>query len=267
VILQRSIRVSAGSYSRVELTLYSGIIYELTVSVSGCFIGSCDIGLKLLDSNYRIAIVNTPTGSSFITGRYSSLRVNFTLHSLEEEGVFYLELDNSYSIITSKSVYITLKAYYPSYAFNDEYFKVFAIGHWVSMNIMYISDPLIEGEYIAPPNETLRVGAGDCDDYAVLLAVLYRSVGLDAVVGLIDTDGDNKADHVTALVYFTGNPTEILNGISKWASVLGIEVEKISYFNADGGVYLIVDPPMSTYKNNPWSIYHTPYKLIKIIKP
>jgi hypothetical protein len=160
-----------------------------------------------------------------------------------------------------------LRAYYPSYVFDDEYFKVFAIGHWVSMNIRYISDPLIEGEYIAPPNETLRVGAGDCDDYAVLLATLYRSVGLDAVVGLIDTDDDNKVDHATALVYFTGNTTEILNGISKWASVLGIEVEKISYFDADGGVYLVVDPPMSTYKNNPWSIYYTSYKLIKIIKP
>jgi len=267
VILQRSIHVSAGSSSRVELALHSGIIYELTVSVSGCFIGSCDIGLKLLDSNYRIAIVNTSTGSSLIMGRYTSLRVNFTLHPLEEEGVFYLELDNSYSIITSKDVYITLRAYYPSYAFNNEYFKVFAIGHWVSTNIRYISDPLTENEYIAPPNETLRVGAGDCEDYAVLLATLYRSVGLDAVVGLIDTNGDNKVDHATALVYFTGNTTEILNGISKWASVLGIEVEKISYFKADGGVYLIVDPPMSTHKNNPWSIYHTPYGLVKVIKP
>ena len=90
---------------------------------------------------------------------------------------------------------------------------------------------------------------------------------LDAVVGLIDTDGDNKVDHATALVYFTRNPTEILKDISKWASVLRIEIEKISYFNADGEAYLIVDPPMSIYKNNLWSIYHTPYKLIKIIKP
>jgi len=268
VILQRSIHVSAGSSSRVELTLHKDIIYELTVSVSGCFIGSCDIGLELLDSNYRVAFVNTFTGSVLIAGRYSFLRVNFTLNSLiEEDGVFYLELDNSYSIVTSKDIYITLRAYYPSDAFDDEYFKVFAIGHWVSTNIRYISDPLTENEYIAPPNETLNVGAGDCDDYAVLLATLYRSVGLNAVVGLIDTNGDNKVDHATALVYFTGNATEILNGISKWASVLGIEVEKISYFKADGEVYLVVDPPMSTYKNNPWSIYHTPYGLVKVIKP
>jgi hypothetical protein len=267
VVLQNTYRVSAGSYYRVKLLLHSDVIYELSVSVSGSCIGTCDIYLKLLDSNYRAALVITSRGLNYIMGRYSSLYVNFTLHPLKEEGIYYLELDNSYSNTTSKDVYITLRAHYPSYVFDDEYFKVFAIGHWVSMNIRYISDPLIEGEYIAPPNETLRVGTGDCDDYAVLLATLYRSVGLDAVVGLIDTDDDNKVDHATALVYFTGNTTEILNGISKWASVLGIEVEKISYFDADGGVYLIVDPPMSTYKNNPWSIYHTSYKLIKIIKP
>jgi len=267
VVLKESVSVSARSSSRVKLTLYSGIIYELIVSVSGSCLGTCDIYLKLLDSNYRTAIVKTLTGSSFIMGRYSSLHVNFTLHPIEEEGEFYLELDNSYSILTSKNVYITLRAYYPSYAFNDEHFKVFAIGHWVSMNIKYVSDPLAESEYIAPPSETLRVGAGDCDDYAVLLATLYRSVGLNAVVGLIDTNGDNKVDHATALVYFTGNPPEILKGISKWASVLGIKVGQISYFSADGGVYLIVDPPMATDKNNPWSIDHTPYRLVRIIKP
>lgn len=254
--LQKTYQVSAGSYYRVKLLLYSDVIYDLIVSVSGSCIGICDIYLRLLDSNYRVAIVNTSTGPSFIMGRYSYLLSIFTLHPLEEEGVFYLELDNSYST-TSKNVYVLLSVHYPSYAFNDEYFKVFAIGHWVSTNIRYISDPLVEGDYLAPPNETLKVGAGDCDDYAVLLATLYRSVGLDAVVGLIDTDGDGRANHATALVYFTGNTSEILNGISKWASVLGINVEKISYFNADGGVYLIVDPLMSKNENNPWSIHHT----------
>jgi hypothetical protein len=95
VVLKESVSVSARSSSRVKLTLYSGTIYELIVSVSGSCLGTCDIYLKLLDSNYRTAIVKTLTGSSFIMGRYSSLHVNFTLHSIEEEGEFYLELDNS----------------------------------------------------------------------------------------------------------------------------------------------------------------------------
>jgi len=51
--------------------------------------------------------------------------------------MYYLVLDNKHSLFTSKRVYVTLKAYYPSYAFNDEYFKVFAIGHRVLRNIKY----------------------------------------------------------------------------------------------------------------------------------
>jgi len=266
VILHESFSVSAGSYRRVELKLHSDIIYELVVSVSGTCIGTCDIYLKLMDSKGNIAMLTTSTGSSTITGRYSYLRVNFTLHSFEKEGTFYLLLDNSYSIFTSKTVYITLKAYYPSYAFNDEYFEVFAIGHWVSTNLRYVNDPY-GLEHIAPPNETLRVGAGDCDDFAVLLAVLYRSIGLNATVGLIDTDGDGKVDHVTALVYFKASPSEVLNSISEWASVIGVEVERISYFDADGGILLVVDPLMSIDKDNPWSIHHRPYKLLLTIKP
>jgi len=51
VVLQNTYRVSAGSYYRVKLLLHSDVIYELSVSVSGSCIGTCDIYLKLLDSN------------------------------------------------------------------------------------------------------------------------------------------------------------------------------------------------------------------------
>jgi len=267
VILQDSFSISAGSYERVKLELHSDIIYELVVSVSGSCIGTCDIYLRLVDSDDRLVQVYTSSGLRVISGYYSYLRINFTLHPLfGEEGVYYLVLDNKYSLITSKRVYVTLRAYYPSYAFNDEYFEVFVIGHWVSKNVKYISDPY-GLEYIAPPNETLRVGAGDCDDFAVLLAVLYRSIGLNATVGLIDTNGDKKAEHATALVYFNASSSEILNRVSKWASVIGVKVNVISYFNANGGTLLIIDPPMSIDSNNPWSIYHEPYKLVLIVKP
>ena len=270
VILQENFSISAGSYRIVKLELYHDIIYELIVNVNGTCIGTCDIYLKLMDSKGNIAMLTTSTGSSIIIGYYSYLRVNFTLHPFEEEGIFHLLLDNSYSALTSKSasrsVYVTLRAYYPSYIFNDDYFKVFAIGHWVSKNIKYVSDPY-GLEHIAQPNETLKIRAGDCDDFAVLLAVLHRSIGLNATVGLIDTDGDGKVDHVTALVYFKASPSEVLNSISEWASVIGVEVERISYFDADGGILLIVDPPMSIDKDNPWSIHHRPYKLLLTIKP
>lgn len=60
---------------------------------------------------------------------------------------------------------------------------------------------------------------------------------------------------------------KFLNSVSKWASVIGVKVNVISYFNANGGTLLIIDPPMSIDSNNPWSIYHEPYKLVLIVKP
>jgi predicted transglutaminase-like cysteine proteinase len=269
VVFQGTRRVGAGSYDEVFVLLYSGIIYELSISVSGNCIGTCDIYVDLLDVKNQLAKIITSTGQSYITGRYSSLRINFTLPFYQDVGLYSLKLDNYHSIFTSKNVYITLRAYYPSYAFDDDYFKLFSIGHWVSTNIRYVSDPLIENEYIAPPNETLRVGAGDCDDYAVLLSTLYRSVGLNSFVGLIDTDGNLRADHAVALVYFNKNATEIGINLQKWASVLGIKIDDITYFTSktDEGIYVVVDPPMSLDKNNPWSVYQDPYKLIKIIGP
>ena len=267
IILQDRFSISAGSSRRIKLELYNDIIYELTVSVSGSCIGKCDIRLKLVDEQNRLALLKSSSGSTFINGRYSYLRISFVLNPLEESGTYYLYLDNSYSIFTSKNVYVLLKSYYPEYAFNDEYFKIFAIGHWVSKNVKYVSDPLVENEYVAPPNETLRVMAGDCDDFAVLLATLYRSVGLKAMVGLIDTDGDDKVDHATALVYLDDNADEALEHISKWAYVLGIDVDGISYFNKDKGILLIVDPPMALDKDNPWHVLHRPYRLIKTINP
>jgi len=165
-----------------------------------------------------------------------ALRITFVLNPLEESGTYYLYLDNSYSILTSKNIYVSLKAYYPDCTFDDEYFKIFAIGYWVSTNIKYVSDPLIEDEYTVPPDETLRVMAGDCDDFAVLLATLYRSVGLNVMVGLIDTDGDKRVDHAIVLVYLDEDANEALNHISKWAQILGIDIDGTSYFDKDSGI-------------------------------
>ena len=57
--------------------------------------------------------------------------------------------------------------------------KVFSIFSEVSGKIGYVSDPR-QDEYVAGPLETWNSGGGDCDDFSVLLASMYESVGLDA---------------------------------------------------------------------------------------
>jgi len=84
---------------------------------------------------------------------------------------------------------------------NADSWKIWKIHNWVANNIVYVTDPL-GFEYMAYPHETLDSRAGDCDDYAVLLASMYESSGLDAMIAFVDTTGDKKISHVTCLVYY-----------------------------------------------------------------
>jgi len=47
-----------------------------------------------------------------------------------------------------------------------------------------------------------------------------------------------------------------------------VEVTGISCFSAEkGGIWIVIDPPMSYGSREPWHITHRPYGLVKIVKP
>ncbi len=52
--------------------------------------------------------------------------------------------------------------------------------YWVSNNIMYVSDMDMWGvrDYWQLPSTTIRLGTGDCEDQAILLASLLRALGV-----------------------------------------------------------------------------------------
>lgn len=50
-----------------------------------------------------------------------------------------------------------------------------ALLRWVQDRIFYVNEP---GERLQDPTYTLRVGYGDCDDMAILLAALFESIRL-----------------------------------------------------------------------------------------
>jgi hypothetical protein len=83
---------------------------------------------------------------------------------------------------------------------NSDVWKIWQINRWVALNVSYVSDPLGHN-YYAYARETLDAGGGDCDDFAILLASMYESVGLDAAIASIDTVGDSITDHMACLVY------------------------------------------------------------------
>ncbi|MEM1528449.1 MAG: transglutaminase domain-containing protein [Sulfolobales archaeon] len=266
VVGRETLRVSSSSRNYLKFDYVYPFIYELTVSVSGSCVGVCDIKVSLLDRDLRTVRY---------LGRVSYLRENLTVLiarealSLTSVGVYYLEFDNSYSLFTSKTVYATIRAYVPvEYVLNDKMYKIVAIANWVSENIKYVSDPY-GLEYPADPRETLKARAGDCEDFAVLLASLYRAVGLRSAVGLIDTNGDYRADHATALVAVERwELGELKNALGRYSLLFGYSSWRcVSYFERDQLVWIIVDPPMTYGTKTPWCVDHTPYYLIEVIEP
>lgn len=264
-VLQETVYISAGSWRLVRLNYSFPLIYEITVRVTGDCIGGCDVEVEVLDKSFRLV---------WYFGRVSYLRKNLTIlltlerYSSEPTSRYYLKLDNSYSLFTPKTVHITVRAYVPAdLVLNDKMFKIIAIANWVSENIRYISDPY-KLEYIASPEETLRVKAGDCDDFAVLLASMYRAVGVRSAVGLIDTEG-RGADHATALVALERTELdEFKRALEKYSVIFGYKTWGcVSYFNRDGVIWVIVDPPMSYNRQTPWCVRHEPYYLVKLIEP
>lgn len=83
----------------------------------------------------------------------------------------------------------------------DELGEVSALYSWVLGNIRYTKDP-INKEKLYPPKETLRIGAGDCDDMATLLAALTAAIGYRSRLVTIGADPDYPQDfsHVYAEV-------------------------------------------------------------------
>lgn len=116
-------------------------------------------------------------------------------------------------------------------------YQICALFDYVKENIQYISDPR-GGDYWSPPNETLKIGAGDCDDYSILLSSLIEAIGGTTRIYLTDT-------HAFTAVYI-GNDTDhidkIVDGIGQYYGPVPV------YFSTDEyGSWLMLDPTSSLY--------------------
>lgn len=159
---------------------------------------------------------------------------------------------------------------------NSEEWKIWQINYWVANNISYVSDP--KGyEYYAHASETLETKGGDCDDFAILLASMYESVGLDAAIAGIDTEGSGKADHLACLVYYSRDEDDffdeekrILQKLKKTSPTGEIHIRYIdaptsSLSKYDSGMWIFIDIPMAEVKEFAGYITHEPYDIISII--
>ncbi|MET1160355.1 MAG: transglutaminase-like domain-containing protein [Thermoprotei archaeon] len=257
-----TVKVYPGSWYVVTFAAYPGLVYEIKVTVlDTCVTEQCDIEVLLKTATWA-------TARDF--GRIKSMSFNFTLESSSWRKYYRLFLDNSYSS-EIKNVVVSITVFFSREIIDDEVFKVYSISKWVTGHIVYVSDPW-SVEYIASPREVLETGAGDCEDYAVLLAALYRSIGLKSAIGLVDIDGDQKVEHAAAPVYIDEDlsrvelVTEAIYYVLDY-SYKGLPFHYIEDSKTGEGLWLVIDPVMAVNPPRDWRIEHEPYTIVAVITP
>lgn len=161
---------------------------------------------------------------------------------------------------------ILVEAWPPRNITNDPVFKALAIALWSAENLHYVSDP--RGlDYVAPPEETLRTLSGDCDDFAVLLASMYLSIGLRAAVALVDTNNDGIADHAAALVELPLSKERLGEKIPAVLQFLGARYDGYTTVVAGNTTWLVIDPAMAYEGKEPWFITKPDYRIVYVITP
>lgn len=242
-------------------------------------------GMRLKSYDYRFVTVSGEEFYRFVT---DSGEV-FFYHEIGEEAVPALALTVSDYVeptnrLVRDTALLALGDAPPEIDGNSEAWKIWQLNHWVANNINYISDPKGE-EYFAYAHQTLETKAGDCDDFAILLASMYEAVGLDAVIGFIDTDGDGKTDHMAALVYWPGDADSFLNEEQTIMDILGLTSPTgelyLSWFGGTNpsfpskwsliygdystGIWITADPPMANVKDIVGYIVRKPYEVKLVI--
>ncbi len=158
---------------------------------------------------------------------------------------------------------------------NSEAWKIWKINYWVANNISYVNDPKGQ-DYPAYAHETLQIKGGDCDDFSILLASMYESVGLDAAIANVDTDDDLILDHMTCLIYYSKDSVSFKTEEKIMLKILGMNRGiRFYYFDTASsqilpekyttGIWIVADPTMAVDKDMVGYITHRPYKVTSVV--
>lgn len=116
-------------------------------------------------------------------------------------------------------------------------YQVCALFDMVKEEVEYVSDP--RGNDIwEPANVTLRIGAGDCEDQAILLSSMIEAIGGTTRVYLTD-------NHAFAAVYL-GNETDATEAAVKGVRAYYGNVD-VNYLTDEYGSWIMLDPTSSLY--------------------
>jgi hypothetical protein len=155
--------------------------------------------------------------------------------------------------------------------------KALSINYWVLEHIDYVEDP--PGDRYTNAYGVLQKKYGDCNDFSILLASMYESVGLDAALVFINTDDIPGVDHMSCLVYWPDNEESFLaeeKAFMKYRKITS-PVSKVRAKHVfagtshlmlgkyNSGILLFADASMSKAGSLVGHITHQPYDVVEII--
>ena len=124
-----------------------------------------------------------------------------------------------------------------------------ALFEYVKKNVTYVPDPIhmsgdemINGDYVAPPVETLDAKGGDCDDQAVLIASMFSAVGIENRMRLI-SNTHNEWDLLTEFRVDLSLMDEFIAALDEFygGGERDTGPRNYIYFTEDDGVWLLAD--------------------------
>jgi len=119
----------------------------------------------------------------------------------------------------------------------DDFGEAEALYHWVKSHIRFTKDPLTK-EKLYPPQELLKIRAGDCDDISMLLGALLLAVGYPARLITVSANPQSPAEF--SHVYVEG---EVPPGSGNWIPMDAARVD--SQFG--------IEPP-TYFRKKAWSL-------------
>lgn len=119
----------------------------------------------------------------------------------------------------------------------DDFGEAEALYSWVKRHIRFTKDPVTK-EKLYPPQELLKIGAGDCDDISMLLGAFLLAVGYPARLITVSANRDNPSEF--SHVYVEG---EVPPGSGQWVPMDAARA------NSEFGV----EPP-TYFRKRAWSL-------------
>jgi hypothetical protein len=137
--------------------------------------GATISGMKTLEAFQRASLID---GASL-----SQTRVLFK--NFDEEAAFLRKMVTEYTGNAALRE-ITIRVVFPRCRPKDEYAQALTIGQWVQDRTWYVHEG---SELFQTPLTTIRLKAGDCDDYAILIASMLGCVGIRNKLCILKING------------------------------------------------------------------------------